>query len=294
MYNQQPSNYTTRFIDLPLSRLHIMEAGKGEPLIIMPATISELENWHQLTQFMAQWFHVYFFELPGHGKSSAFQGKFSSQKVAELMEQFIDELGFERFNLMGFSFGGILAMRTFKHLSHRIDRLIMLAPCVDHRAIPLSTIRLSLLYNLNQFLGLPIVQKRFYDLVHNKFTAHLIVKILQNAGRLEHTIPLERRLTHISNSTLEVLNAQVNEILTTEFVIEPEKHNTPCYFAMSIYDPLLCFDTTLDVLHKHFTNVNTVRLTYPFHQAPRPFTYDELNRDFYETVEAFMHNKLDD
>jgi hypothetical protein len=29
-------------------------------------------------------------------------------------------------------------------------------------------------------------------------------------------------------------------------------------------------------------------LTYPFHQPPKAFTYEELNRDFYETVERFM------
>jgi hypothetical protein len=61
---------------------------------------------------------------------------------------------------------------------------------------------------------------------------------------------------------------------------------------MSINDPLLCFDVTLDILQKHFANINTVRLTYPFHQAPRPFTYDEFNRDFYKTVDAFMRSPI--
>jgi len=45
------------------------------PLIIVPATISELENWLSLAQFMAQWFHVYFFELPGHGRSEPFRNR---------------------------------------------------------------------------------------------------------------------------------------------------------------------------------------------------------------------------
>jgi hypothetical protein len=114
------------------------------------------------------------------------------------------------------------------------------------------------------------------------------VKILHNIGRLERTIPLERKLPQTPRSTLPVLNAQINEILTTEFDIEPAKYATPCYFAMSIHDPLLCFDTTLDVLQKHFANVNTVRLTYPFHQPPRPFTYEELNLGFAETIDTFM------
>jgi len=290
MDNTQPASCTTFFLDLPLSYLHIMETGVGEPLIIVPATISELENWRTLSQFMAQWFHVYFFELPGHGQSSAFHEGFSSRKVAELVEQLVDELGFERFNLMGFSFGGILAMQTFKRLSHRIDRLIMVAPCVDYRAIPYSSFRLSLLYNLNQFISRPRVMKRFNDLVHNERSVHWIVKVLQKVGRLEQTIPLERKLPKTPESTIAVLNAQVAEILTSEFEVEPIKYEIPCYFAMSIHDPLLSFNTTLEILQKHFANVNTVQLTYPFHQPPRPFTYDELNRDFFETIDVFIQN----
>jgi hypothetical protein len=55
-----------------------------------------------------------------------------------------------------------------------------------------------------------------------------------------------------------------------------------------MYDPLINFDPTLEVLQKHFANVDTVRLTYPFHQPPAPFTYNELNRDFYNTVDSFL------
>lgn len=288
MFNIQPASYKTRFIDLPLSRLHVMEVGEGEPLIMVPATISELENWQALAQFMAQWFHVYFFELPGHGQSEPFKDGFSSQRVAELVAQLADSQGLDHFALMGFSFGGILAMRTYKLLSHRIDRLILIAPCLDHRALPLSSFRVSLLYRFNRFLSHPKVQMFFCDLIHTRWTLSLIVKFLQKAGRLEQTIPLERKLMSTPPSTIEVLNKQVNEILTTEFDIEPVRHTTPCYFAMSIYDPLLRFDTTLGIVHNHFAAVNTVSLTYPFHQPPKAFTYDELNRDFYETVNTFM------
>jgi hypothetical protein len=34
-----------------------------------------------------------------------------------------------------------------------------------------------------------------------------------------------------------------------------------------------------------------VKLDYPFHQPPRPFTYEELNRDFYQTVDTFIQPK---
>jgi pimeloyl-ACP methyl ester carboxylesterase len=288
MFTIQPALTKNYFIDLPMSRLHVMEAGEGEPLIIVPATISELDNWRSLVQFMAQWFKVYFFELPGHGESTAFEDGFSSHKVAELVSQLADELGYKRFNLMGFSFGGLLAMRTFKHLSHRIDRLILIAPCLDHRALPLPNWRQKLLYQFNQLLAKPSAQEKFVSLLRNPHTISTIVKFLQKAGQLEDTIPLQEKLPRTKATTISVLNAQIREILTTEFKIEAEKHDTPCYFAMSIHDPLIRFDATVEILQKHFNDVSTVKLDYPYHQPPTPFTYDELNRDFYETVNAFL------
>lgn len=288
MKTNQPSVPRTYFVDLPMSRLHVMEVGRGEPLIIVPATISELENWLALSQFMAQWFRVYFFELPGHGESTPFAGGFSSQKVAELVGQLADSLGHKRFNLMGFSFGGLLAMRTFKHLAQRIDRLILIAPCLDHRALPLSRLRQSLLYGFNRLLSRPRIQRRFVDLVHNPHTVTVIVKFLQRFGKLEATIPLQTKLPRTKASTIEVLNSQLSEILTAEFQVEPQKYRTPCYFAMSIHDPLIRFDATVEIMQKHFSDVNIVKLYYPFHQPPAPFTYEELNRDFYETVNSFL------
>jgi len=288
MLQTQPLSHKTYFIDLPLARLHVLETGQGAPLIMVPATISELQNWLPLAQFMGQWFHVYFFELPGHGQSEPFHGRFSSQQVAELVEQLADKLGFKRFSLMGFSFGGILAMRTFQHLSARVDRVVFIAPCLDHRALPFSSFRLSILYKFNQFLSYPNVQKGFYSLIHNPYTVSVVVKLLQSVGRLEDTIPLENKLLQAPASTISVLNAQVDEILTTEFEVTATKHQTPCYFAMSVYDPLLRFDTTISIVYSHFENVSTVPLLYPFHQPPGAFSYEELNRNFYKTVDSFM------
>ena len=288
MFDAQPPACKTYFMDLPLTRLHVLEAGQSEPLIMVPATISELQNWRTLAQFMAQWFHVYFFELPGHGESEPFQDGFSSQKVARLVAQLADQLGYERFNLMGFSFGGILAMQTFKLLSQRIDRMILIAPCLGHRALPFSNLRLSLLHKSNQLLSHPKIQEKFVDLIHNPGTISMTVKVLQRIGRLEDTLALQEKLPRTKASTISVLTAQINEILTTEFSVEANKYNTPCYFAMSVHDPLLRFDTTQDILQSHFQNVSTVRLSYPFHQPPAPFTFEQLNRDFYETVNSFL------
>lgn len=255
---------------------------------MVPATISELENWLTLTQFMGQWFHAFFFELPGHGQSTPLRGGFSSYKVAEMVESLADTLGFERFSLMGFSFGGILAMRTFQRLSSRIDNLVMIAPCLGYRTLTLSPLRRWMLFHVNRFMGNPVVQQGFCDLVHNPRNTPAIARFLQRIGRLEDTLQLKEKLGRIQPATLRVLTAQINEILTVEFKVEPGKFNTPCYFAMSSLDPLLKYNLTYEILESHFANISSLTLSYPFHQAPRPFTLEELNRDFHATVDSFV------
>jgi pimeloyl-ACP methyl ester carboxylesterase len=288
MFKEQPPSYDIRFMNLPLARLHVLETGRGEPLIMVPATISELENWRTLAQFMGQWFHVYFFELPGHGGSSPFRERFSSHLVAQLVEQLADHLGLERFNLMGFSFGGILAMRTYQRLASRIDRLILIAPCFGRPTLPFSDSRLSILSTMNRLMSHPRIQAGFNEMIHNPRTVSLTVKALRRIGHLEETVPLEEKLLNTPDSVIPVLNAQLNEILNTRFEAGLVKYRTPVYFAMSVYDPLLRYDVALGTVEEHFENVKAVRLSYPYHQPPEPFTYEELNRDFHNTVDAFM------
>jgi len=276
------------FYDLPLCRLHVLEAGSGPPLIIVPATISECKDWVALVRFMAQWFHVYFFELPGHGESTPFRQPFSTGLVAETVEQLVDLLSIQRFHLMGFSFGGILAMKTFQRLKDRVDSVILIAPCLTRRAVTLSRFRTRLVLTVNRFLGRPRVQKAFLRLLHSPRTVDLMIRFLQRLGRIESTIKLRPKLLTISESTLEVLGCQINEILTLEFPKPETKYATPCFLAMSVNDPVLDFETTLNVAESHFESVEVFRTSEPYHQPPDPFTYEGLNREYYETVEKFL------
>src|SRR5512138_1117148 len=123
---------------LPDTCLRYVKAGTGAPLIIVPATVSLIRQWLPLTQFMGQRFTTYFFELPGHGGSTPYPEKFESRFVPKTVEAFVNSLGHEKFSLMGFSFGGLLALRTLEHLQDRIEKVVLLTPCVSRRALKCS------------------------------------------------------------------------------------------------------------------------------------------------------------
>ena len=283
-----PPRCETHMVPLPLCSLHVMTAGSGPPLIIVPATISELENWVDLVQFMGLWFRSHFFELPGHGASTAFSSEFSSELVAVAVGQLADRLGAERFNLMGFSFGGILAMKTYELLKHRIDRVVLLAPCVTRRALRLSAVQWVIARQLNRLLKQTNARDSLHAWVQSPGTAMLVAQALHLVGKVENRQLVATKLQRMRPSMMEVVSHELDEILTAEFQPPAARSSTPCYFAMSIRDPLLSYQTTLDELFRHFADIHVTPLNYPFHQPPRPFTFAELHRDFGSAVRSFM------
>ncbi|MFC1936207.1 alpha/beta fold hydrolase [Chloroflexota bacterium] len=272
-------------IDLPLTSLHYAKCGQGPPLIMVPATITVIENWIPLLQFMGQSFTTYFFELPGHGKSTAFDEPFTTQQVAQTVEHLMDALGLEKASIMGFSFGGLLTMKSVMHLKDRIERVILLAPAASHRALPFGRIHKYGLRQLAAQLSKSKYCKFFVRLIHNNKLGSLFVNFLRRIGQVEESIPLEKRLKEIKPSTIQVLVRQMGEVLSLEHPLPANKFKIPCYFAMSVYDPLLEFYTTLDVINNFFEEVKVVKFYFPYHQPKILPTFEELNRDYSAVLE---------
>lgn len=276
---RQPPQAT--FGDMALSNtcLHYVKAGSGPPLVIVPATVSLIRQWLPLTQFMGQRFTSYFFELPGHGGSTPYPEKFKSKFVPKTVEEFVDNLGFDKFNLMGFSFGGLLALRTLEHLHDRIEKVILLSPCVSRRALKWSTPRQW------AFKASIWAMKRqtFLSGIHYVMNAPSLEKSLIYA--LSKASNVDRRILETKNAlrmpitTLDVFAYTLGEIFQTEYQYSGKFPNA-CYFGMSVNDDILHYDLTEQIVQKHFQKITIQKFTHPYHQPPEPPTFEWLNREF--------------
>ncbi len=273
------------FIDLPLTRLHYVKCGHGPPLIMVPATISHIEHWTGLAQFMGTKFTTYFFELPGHGQSTPFPTNFSSEHVATTIEDFIDALGHSKITLMGFSFGGILAMKTLQHLGDRVERIVLFSPNVSRHALLFSPRRLWLLNKFNTFLNKPSIQEKFISLLHNPKSEQLMISFIKKIGRVEDNVPLKTSMHLLPATTLDVLTYQIDEALNLEYPSIPKPYSQPLHFAMSVNDPLLDFTTTYNFLDTYFSDIHSINLTFPYHQPPGHPTYEEIYANYGTFIE---------
>lgn len=230
-------------------------------------------------QFLGQWFSAHFFELPGHGLSTAFRGGYSSHRAAQTVEDWINALGYDQITLMGFSFGGILALRTLARLQARVERVILFSPCVTHRALRYSAPRLWLIRLLSKLAGQSSVQAGVLALAHHAPTVGHLVRALGWAGKLDPNIHLRDKLLNLPMHTLRAVVQQVEDILSWDFKPPASPFRQPLLLGMSPYDPMLDLEVTQACLAKAFPESALVQFPFRFHQPPRPLTLAELNRN---------------
>lgn len=277
--------FTYHSAKLPLTDLHYVKCGSGEPLIMVPATISLIDDWLNLVQFMGQRFESYFFELPGHGKSSAFPSSYSSQLTAQTVADFADSLGFEKFNLMGFSFGGLLTMEILSTIPDRIDKVILISPCINQRAVQLGPAKRELLKQVSNLLSKDLSRDVLINLLQDKNISAAIIGALKIIGNLDDIDNFNEKVASIKPSTLEALSYQFNEMISFNKTDEMNPFSNKCFYAMSVYDPLLKYEITTEIVNKLFPNLASEKLYFPYHQPPQPFTVEFLNENFGKFLE---------
>ena len=125
------AKFTKGFVEADGFRIRYMEAGKGDPVISLHGGGGlRLSGTHDL---LAKNYRVIALECPGFGDSEANERSQSLQELAGTMHQTVAALGIERFNLMGNSFGGKLALWMAAENHDPLDALILIAPAAVRR-----------------------------------------------------------------------------------------------------------------------------------------------------------------
>ena len=264
---------------LPLCDLHYIEVGSGPPLVIVPASMSEAGHWEGLVAFMGQRFRTIFFELPGHGKSTPLE-HYSSKLVAQVVADLLDHCGFDQVSLMGFSFGGILALTALERLSHRVDRVILISPLIDSSALRIAPLNQRLLRALVQLSQVPKLQQVIYRSLQSDAGSAFWAQLAVRVGNAEHLDILKQNIRATPLQTVQTLAVQLDEIFHTYHFLQSARYTQPCWFAMSVIDPLLDFSFTSAAVGQIFANVDETRLNLPYHRPPELPSLEYLNHTY--------------
>ena len=101
------------------------QAGQGRPLLLLHGFLSDSRCWRRQLSGLSNRFKVVAWDAPGAGSSSDPAEPFTTSDYARCLASFLDGIGVERANVVGLSWGGILAQEFFRHYPERLRSLVL-------------------------------------------------------------------------------------------------------------------------------------------------------------------------
>ena len=112
---------------MPVVLNYRIDGAGTRPLVLVHGVGSYLEAWDGVTAALAPDFRILRFDLRGHGRSERVRGRYEIDDFVGDLLHLADREGFGRFNLAGFSLGGLIAQRTALAHPERVRRLVLLS-----------------------------------------------------------------------------------------------------------------------------------------------------------------------
>lgn len=167
---------TSRYVDLkkPAMRVHLLDAGSGEPVVILHGGDGEAVNWAPLMAVLQADLHLYAVDRPGFGLSDAFDYRKVNLRshAADFVSSLLDSLKLESATLVGGSMGGFFALATALAHPVRVRRLVLVGmPAGLVRSMPLPLRIMCGVPGLarplmNNFASLDGLKKQYRDMFH--------------------------------------------------------------------------------------------------------------------------------
>src|SRR6266496_1119204 len=101
------------------------EAGQGQPLVLLHGFLCDSRCWRRQLADLSDEFRVVAWDAPGAGSSSDPPDPFTINDWSHRLAHFLDYLSIDRANLLGLSWGGVLAQEFYHRHPARVSRLIL-------------------------------------------------------------------------------------------------------------------------------------------------------------------------
>jgi len=107
--------------------VHYYTAGQGEPLVVIHGGGGDARSWMNNIEELSGKYTVYAPDLPGYGGSQRLAGDYYIPELSDFIGSFASSLGLERFNLVGHSMGGGVALDYTLKAPQKIKKLVLVS-----------------------------------------------------------------------------------------------------------------------------------------------------------------------
>ena len=125
----------SHFVSWRGHRIHVVDSGKGEPLLLVPGLGNNVDMWKPfMDQFRER--RVIRLEAPGTGLSSTPSCPVRIDELSEMLVTILDECRIAWADVVGFSYGGAVAQQFAYDYPERVRRLVLAATFCGVGSVP--------------------------------------------------------------------------------------------------------------------------------------------------------------
>ena len=115
----------TRDVTLTSTTLRIAEAGSGQPLLLINGLGTGIHTWWPFAQRLGKSRRLIMLDAPGGRGSIGVRRPLRMPGLARLVAELCDELGDTQIDVLGYSWGGALALQFAHEAPRRVRRLVL-------------------------------------------------------------------------------------------------------------------------------------------------------------------------
>ncbi len=108
--------------------VHVKEYAKGTsdiPLVVIGGAFQNIEQIERMSKALAKHTWVIAFDTPGNGATGVLPHDYSFDFISDCIASALEQLRVRKINLVGFSYGSIVAMRFVQHYRPMVSRLLL-------------------------------------------------------------------------------------------------------------------------------------------------------------------------
>ncbi len=281
-----PDNVVSNFVMVNGIRTHYVEAGSGEPLVLIHGAgpgASGWTGWRETIPVLARHFHVYAIDTLGFGYTDKPTNiTYSDQVSVDHLAGFIDVMCLGKVFLCGNSRGAYIAAKYMVDHPHRVQRLAMVSSgsLANAMGVERSADQMGGVKTLEAFDGTRESMRAFMQIIVSDWSK--ITDALIDSRMIIASLPGHDYARKSQNAYRKSLKTDPNEHQLFDLRHRLPRITTPMLMLWGVKDSFAPVELAVD-LQKALPNVKIIMLENSGHQAQN----DESER-FNELVLGFF------
>jgi WS/DGAT/MGAT family acyltransferase len=120
-YNKKDS----QFIDINGLRVHYCDQGNGPTIILLHGMLATLQTWNEWVNSLSDYYRIIRLDIPGFGLTDRFE-TYSKEVFVDFLNQFVDALKLDKFDIAGNSIGGYIAWNYALNYPEKVNKMILI------------------------------------------------------------------------------------------------------------------------------------------------------------------------